>query len=145
MTPSTDKDPDNLGRFLEAQEGIYETALEELRSGHKRTHWMWFIFPQVAGLGQSPISIQYAIADREEARAYLDHPVLGQRLRQCAQAVLDLQDRTIPQVFTFPDDLKFHSSMTLFEEVDEPGGVFRKILDKYFNGSLDLATIKHLK
>ena len=145
MNESTHPESHELGRFLTAQEKVYLTALEELREGHKQTHWMWYIFPQVAGLGQSSTTVFYAIRDRAEARAYLDHPVLGQRLRECTLAVLKHKEKPVREIFSFPDDLKFHSSMTLFEDVDDPGGVFRQALDTFFNGSLDLQTVKHLK
>lgn len=145
MQDSANSENNDLGRFLKAQEKVYAAALEELRAGRKETHWMWFIFPQVAGLGKSETAAYYAIADRAEATEYLDHPILGQRLRECTEAVLAQADRTVQQIFGFPDDMKFHSCMTLFEEVDEAGGIFRKVLDKHFNGSLDLETIKHLK
>src|SRR5258708_40291896 len=104
----------NLERFAEAQAEAYGQVCAELRAGRKRSHWMWFVFPQIRGLGSSEMAMRYAISGREEARAYLDHPVLGPRLQECAGIVVDLQGRTIEAIFGYPDDLKFHSSMTLF-------------------------------
>jgi uncharacterized protein (DUF1810 family) len=127
-------DPHNLERFLHAQESVYETALTELSTGSKRTHWMWFIFPQLKGLGRSSMSAYYAIENYKEASAYLEHAVLGQRLRECADAVLGLEERSVSEVFGYPDNLKFHSSMTLFAQVDADGSVFGRVLEKYFGG-----------
>lgn len=138
-------DPFNLNRFLQAQESIYPQALVELKSGQKRTHWMWFVFPQIKGLGQSPTSLYYAIESLEEARQYLDHPVMGLRLRECAQAILSIEDRTASEIFGFPDDLKLRSSMTLFACVAEPGAIFERVLDKYFRGERDARTLAILQ
>ena len=107
-------DPFDLMRFVDAQHGIYEQALQELKAGHKRSHWMWFIFPQLAGLGSSAMAERYAIGSLDEARAYLQHPVLGQRLQACTAAVNAVTGRTAHQVFGTPDDMKFRTSMTLF-------------------------------
>jgi uncharacterized protein (DUF1810 family) len=115
----------NLQRFLGAQDGTDTDALAELTAGEKRTHWMWFIFPQVAGLGNSPMAVRYAINCREEAQAYLDHPVLGSRLRECATALLGVQGRTANEIMGFPDDLKLKSSMTLFASLPNTDSVFR--------------------
>jgi uncharacterized protein (DUF1810 family) len=135
-------DPFNLDRFVSAQERSYDTALKELRSGHKRTHWMWYIFPQIDGLGHSPTAKFYAIKSPEEARQYLEHPVLGPRLLACAEAVLSVERRSASEIFGFPDDMKLKSSMTLFASVAEPGAVFVRILDKYFHGEHDQRTLE---
>lgn len=130
-------------RFIEAQDGVYQQALAELKAGAKRSHWMWFIFPQIAGLGHSAMAQRYAIANIEEARAYLAHPLLGERLRECTQAVLDVSGKGAHQIFGSPDDLKFRSSMTLFDQAS-PDGIFRAALDKYFDGKDDPLTISKL-
>jgi uncharacterized protein (DUF1810 family) len=135
---------ENLNRFLEAQECIYANALQELKSGRKRTHWMWFIFPQIDGLGHSVIARRYAIKGREEAQQYLNHRVLGNRLRECTRAVVDIEGRTISQIFAFPDDLKFASCMTLFSQVAEDDALFDLALEKYFDGALDARTLELL-
>jgi uncharacterized protein (DUF1810 family) len=137
-----DDDPFELSRFSEAQDsaGTYQHALSELRGGSKRSHWMWFIFPQVAGLGMSPTSRKYAIASLAEARSYVQHPVLGARLLECSRAVLAVDGRSAEQIFGSIDARKLHSSSTLFLRAapDEP--VFQQILDKYFSGVPDAAT-----
>jgi uncharacterized protein (DUF1810 family) len=136
-----------LDRFVRAQSGVYEQACAELRTGRKRTHWMWFIFPQIKGLGSSEMAMRYAIASIEEARAYLEHPVLGPRLRECTGIVVELEGREIDQIFGYPDDLKFHSSMTLFSkaaEISEEDLVFSQALDKYFEGKEDPGTVQRL-
>lgn len=133
-----------LERFLDAQAGIYDTALAEIRAGRKQTHWMWFVFPQIAGLGSSPTSHFYAIKSAAEARAYLAHPVLGDRLRECADAVLRLTAGTATDVFGSPDDLKFRSSATLFAAVSEPGSVFEHLIARYFRGEPDTKTVEFL-
>jgi uncharacterized protein (DUF1810 family) len=130
-------------RFVDAQAGVHERALAELRAGHKRSHWMWFVFPQIAGLGFSAMSQHYALPGRDAARAYLAHPLLGPRLRQCTQAVLDVEDRTAHEIFGTPDDLKFRSSMTLFDAA-APDDIFRAALDKYFGGESDQLTLQKL-
>ena len=132
--------PSDLNRFTSAQEGIYDRALTELRTGKKRTHWMWFIFPQIDGLGHSPTTKYYAIKNLEEARRYLNHPVLGPRLLGCAAAVLSIEGRSVSEIFGYPDDLKLKSSMTLFARVAEPGSIFVKVLDKYYAGERDVRT-----
>jgi uncharacterized protein (DUF1810 family) len=132
----------DLGRFLEAQEDVYEQALGELRAGRKRSHWMWFIFPQFDGLGTSPTSRRFAIRSLDEARAYLRHPVLGPRLTECTEAVMELQGLTARQVFGTPDDRKFRSSMTLFELVSGPESPFASALETYFSGERDARTIE---
>jgi uncharacterized protein (DUF1810 family) len=135
-----DKDPYSLSRFINAQETIFEVVLAELRSGQKRSHWMWFIFPQFEGLGHSETSRFYSIKSEVEARAYLNHPALGARLLQCVQIVLAIDGKTASEIFGFPDDLKFKSSMTLFACVAEAGSVFARALDKYFDGKWDKRT-----
>jgi len=130
----------DLSRFLEAQAGSYEQALRELRAGRKLSHWMWFVFPQFEGLGPSAMSRRYAIRSLAEARAYLDHPVLGLRLRECTAAVNRLEGRSIHEIFGSPDDMKFRSSMTLFELASDPGSVFASALGKYFPGNRDTRT-----
>ncbi|HEX9116918.1 MAG TPA: DUF1810 domain-containing protein [Anaerolineae bacterium] len=138
-------DPFDLERFVSAQEGVYGGALAELRSGRKRTHWMWFVFPQIDGLGHSPISKHYAIKNLAEARAYLDHPVLGPRLRECADAVLAVRGHSAAELFGYPDDLKLKSSMTLFAQVAERGSAFGRVLEKYFGGEQDANTLRLLR
>lgn len=135
----------DLSRFTTAQASIYDNVLEELKSGRKRTHWMWYIFPQFDGLGHSTISKHYAIKSIEEARQYLNHPVLGTRLLECAEAVFAIEGRSISEIFDYPDDLKFKSSMTLFAYVADPCSVFSRILDKYFNGERDALTLQLLE
>lgn len=135
---------DPLRRFIEAQETTYQAALSELQAGRKRTHWMWFIFPQIQGLGQSSTSRFYAIAGRAEAEAYLRHPVLGQRLAECTQAVLNVRGRSVHDIFGSPDDLKFHSSMTLFAAVSPPESVFHQALETCFGDATDPATMERI-
>jgi uncharacterized protein (DUF1810 family) len=134
-------DPFNLQRFLDAQSGTYAQALRELRNGQKRSHWMWFIFPQVSGLGFSEDSRFYAIRSLDEARAYLEHPVLGPRLVECSAAVLALEGRTSLDIFGSIDALKFRSSLTLFTRVSARGSIFEKSLEKYYSGEPDLKTL----
>lgn len=135
-------DPFDLQRFVTAQDagGIYRHARDELRGGAKRSHWMWFVFPQIAGLGQSPTARKYAVTSLDEAKAYLDHPVLGPRLAECAGIVAGLEGRTAGQIFGGIDERKLHSSMTLFHRADPRQGVFQEILVKYFDGMPDPAT-----
>jgi len=138
-------DPEfDLERFVDAQRGVYDTALAELRAGHKRSHWMWFIFPQIAGLGRSEMARRYAIASSDEAAAYLAHPLLGARLRECAAAVLAHRDLDVHTIFGDPDDMKFHSSMTLFADVAPDEALFHDNLDRFFGGEMDVATIERL-
>ncbi len=137
-------DPFDLNRFTSAQEGVYGTALAELRSGRKRTHWIWFIFPQIDGLGHSSTSQYYAIKSVEEARRFLDHPVLGARLLQCAETVLAVEGRSVSDIFGYPDDMKLKSSMTLFASVAEDPSVFVRVLEKYFRGERDERTLQLL-
>jgi uncharacterized protein (DUF1810 family) len=143
MTGGTTRDdPFDLHRFLEAQEGVYNRALRELRSGRKRGHWMWFIFPQIEGLGRSATTRYYAIKGAGEARAYLEHPVLGPRLRDGARTLLSLERHDARAVLGYPDNLKLRSSMTLFAHAaGEPGTVFHRVLDRYFDGEPDRRTL----
>jgi uncharacterized protein (DUF1810 family) len=131
----------SLQRFVDAQEAVYEQALGELRAGRKRTHWMWFVFPQIAGLGLSPTAAFYAIADLAEARAYCEHPLLGERLRECAQALLEVPGRCAHEILGSPDDLKLRSSMTLFALVAGQSSVFQRVLDRYYDGAADPRTL----
>jgi uncharacterized protein (DUF1810 family) len=136
----------DLERFVEAQAGVYEQVCAELRAGRKRSHWMWFVFPQIRGLGSSPTAVKYAISGREEARAYLEHGVLGPRLQECVGIVVGVQGKTVEEIFGYPDDLKFHSSVTLFAEVEGPWQrVFHEALEKYFGGVEDQATLERLE
>ena len=137
-------DPHDLQRFLNAQHGVHDTALAELRRGRKTTHWMWFVFPQVAGLGLSEMSRRYAIASRAEARAYLDHPVLGARLVEDVAAVSAVQSRSAHEIFGSPDDRKFQSCLTLFEHVASAPDVFAAALDRYYGGERDVRTLQAL-
>lgn len=134
-------DPYNLARFIQAQENAYATALRELRNGQKRSHWMWFIFPQIQGLGFSPTAQYYAIKDIDEARAYLAHSLLGPRLAECTATVNALEGKSLEQIFGHVDHLKFRSSMTLFELASEADSEFSKALDKYCSGERDKATL----
>ncbi len=120
------EDPFDLQRFVDAQTAVYDRAREELATGRKRSHWMWFIFPQVEGLGSSVMSRRFAIASREEAVAYLTHPLLGRRLRECTQLVNGIEGHSIHEIFGSPDDMKFQSSMTLFSEVTDDNADFRR-------------------
>jgi uncharacterized protein (DUF1810 family) len=124
----------DLGRFVSAQAGLYEEALAELKAGRKRTHWMWFVFPQIAGLGSSPTAQRYAITSLDEARAYLAHPVLGARLRECARALLGVEGKSATDIFGHPDDLKLCSSMTLFARAADDPEVFQAVLERYCDG-----------
>jgi uncharacterized protein (DUF1810 family) len=137
-------DPYHLQRFINAQNPVYEQVCAELRAGRKRTHWMWFIFPQLKGLGRSETAIEFAIQSRQEAEAYLNHPVLGPRLRTCTELVTLVEGRSIEQIFGYPDDLKFHSSMTLFASATSDNQIFKDALEKYFAGELDPLTIERL-
>jgi uncharacterized protein (DUF1810 family) len=130
-----------LKRFLVAQDGVFETALAELQAGQKRTHWMWFILPQLRGLGRSTMAEHYGIADVAEARAYLAHPILGVRLHACVETIMALQDRTLHQILGSPDDMKFRSSMTLFAVADRENALFRAALDRWCGGAADPATL----
>ena len=137
-------DPYDLGRFVDAQERTYDRALAEVRAGRKRTHWMWYVFPQLDGLGSSETARRYAIRSRAEAEAYLKHPVLGPRLLACAEAALAVPDRSATEVFGSPDDLKLRSCATLFACVTAAGSAFDRLLAKYYNGVPDDRTLRLL-
>ena len=138
------EDPYNLGRFVAAQEGDYETALREITAGRKRTHWMWYVFPQIDGLGFSAMAQRYAIKNADEARTYLAHPVLGERLRTCAQAALGHEGKSATEIFGTPDDLKLRSSATLFAAVSQEGSVFHRLLARFYPAGPDPATLRLL-
>jgi uncharacterized protein (DUF1810 family) len=133
-----------LQRFVEAQDGMFNTVLAELRSGAKRGHWIWFVFPQLRGLGHSATAQHYGISSLDEARAYLAHPVLGARLRECTRLVAAIDGRSVDQIFGFPDNLKVRSSMTLFAHATDDNAEFRAVLDKFYNGEEDSATVELL-
>jgi len=135
----------DLTRFLTAQERVYETALSEIKSGRKGSHWMWYIFPQIAGLGYSETSKRYAVKDQAEAEAYLQHPLLGSRLIEISKALQELEDNHATRIFGSPDDMKLKSSMTLFSILPGADPVFSQILAKYFNGIPDWVTLNLLK
>jgi uncharacterized protein (DUF1810 family) len=135
-------DPFDLDRFVQAQEHNYDRALAEVRSGRKRTHWMWYVFPQFAGLGFSAMAERYAIRSRAEAEAYLRHPVLGPRLVEISAAALAVEGRAAFDIFDTPDDLKLRSCATLFAGVSPPGSVFERLLDKYYGGERDEKTLR---
>ena len=137
-------DPYDLQRFMDAQSSCFERVCSELREGHKESHWMWFIFPQLKGLGSSPMALKYAISSKPEAQAYLSHSILGQRLTHCTELVLAVAGRSVKQIFGSPDDLKFRSSMTLFANVTPENSVFKQALEKYFAGQPDRLTIDRL-
>jgi uncharacterized protein (DUF1810 family) len=138
------EDPHDLARFVEAQRGNHERALAEIESGQKRSHWMWYVFPQIAGLGISATSRRYAIESRAEAEAYLRHEILGPRLVACAEAALAVEERSAQQVFGSPDDMKLRSCATLFAQVSPAGSPFHRLLDKYFRGEPDEETLRIL-
>lgn len=142
MTDS-DTDPYDLQRFVDAQDPVYDTVIGELRAGRKRTHWIWFVFPQLRGLGRSPTAQHYGIASREEAEAYLRHDVLGARLK-CTRLVLAIGGRSIGEIFGSPDDLKVRSSMTVFARCTDDDADFRGVLDKFYGGQEDSATVERL-
>ncbi|OBH05239.1 MULTISPECIES: DUF1810 domain-containing protein [unclassified Mycobacterium] len=137
-------DPFDLNRFVEAQAAVYDNVLEELRGGRKRSHWMWFVFPQLRGLGSSPTAVHYGISSLEEARAYLRHDLLGPRLRECVRLVNEVRGRSAAEIFGSPDDLKLRSSMTLFSRATEDNGDFLALLDKYYDGRQDKLTVERL-
>ena len=137
-------DPFDLQRFVDAQARVYSSVLDELRAGRKRSHWIWFIFPQVAGLGSSPTAARYAISSLDEARAYLRHDVLGPRLHECTQLVNAVQGRSIRQIFGSPDDLKVRSSMTLFARATQDNSDFVELLTRYYDGEEDPLTLARL-
>jgi uncharacterized protein (DUF1810 family) len=134
----------NLNRFLQAQETDYKRALSEIRNGRKRSHWMWYIFPQLDGLGFSQTSKRYSIKSIAEAKAYLNHPVLGPRLIECIEATLSIEGRSAYEIFGSPDDMKLKSCATLFAYVSSPGSVFDRLLDRFFQGDRDRKTLSLL-
>jgi uncharacterized protein (DUF1810 family) len=137
-------DPYNLQRFVKAQAPVYEQVCAELRHGRKSSHWMWFIFPQIRGLGLSETAQYFAISSREEATAYLKHPILGARLQECTRLVTDIQGKSIDQIFDYPDNLKFQSSMTLFARATGENDIFLKALRMYFAGGFDPQTLARM-
>ena len=134
----------NLQRFVDAQSSVYERAQAELAAGQKRGHWIWFIFPQLVGLGMSAMSQEFGISSLDEAKAYINHRVLGARLRGCTQFVLSIQGRSVDQIFGYPDNLKFRSSMTLFAQSTADNKIFKDALEKYFGGEGDPLTLERL-
>jgi uncharacterized protein (DUF1810 family) len=142
--PDAPRDFYNLQRFVDAQSPVYAQVCAELRAGLKKGHWMWFIFPQIQGLGQSPMAQRYAVSSREEAAEYLLHPILGPRLRECCAIVRGTEGRSISAIFGHPDDLKFHSSITLFANATSDNQLFLDALNKYFGGQQDPSTLKRL-
>ena len=137
-------DPYDLQRFVDAQNPVYDKVCSELRDGRKKSHWMWFVFPQIEGLGSSPMARKFAISSLAEAAAYLEHPVLGPRLTECTRLVNLVEGRSIEQIFGRPDDLKFRSSMTLFARASADNQVFVDALQRHFNGEFDPATLERL-
>ncbi|MDG5483536.1 DUF1810 domain-containing protein [Mycolicibacterium gadium] len=147
MSSSNRADPFDLQRFVEAQHRAYDTALTELRAGRKRSHWIWFVFPQIQGLGSSPTAIRYAITSLAEATAYLDHEVLGPRLRECSRIVAGIEGASAEDIFGWPDNMKVRSSMTLFARAAESAEVqadFRAVLDRLYGGVEDELTVQQL-
>jgi len=142
--PEQSADQFHLERFVQAQQPVYKRVVSELQAGEKMSHWMWFIFPQIRGLGRSPVSIEFAISGREEALAYLQHPVLGPRLKECTHLVLLVVGRSALEIFGSPDDIKFKSCMTLFAKVSSADDIFERALQKYFNGVPDNLTLDRL-
>jgi len=134
-------DPFDLIRFVRAQVGTYDQALSELKLGRKQSHWMWWIFPQLDGLGFGPITKRYSIKSEDEARAYLAHPILGPRLIECAEAIVSVEGKSARDILGSPDDLKLKSCATLFAQVSAPGSVFEQILEKFYSGERDPATL----
>lgn len=134
-------DPFTLQRFVDAQDRVYAAVLDELRRGRKETHWMWFVFPQLAGLGHSPMAQRFALSGLAEARTYLAHPILGPRLIECTEAVNSVGGRSAHDIFSSPDDVKFRSSMTLFSKTSSAGNVFERALRLYFDGKEDRRTL----
>ncbi|NDV88481.1 DUF1810 family protein [Aurantimonas aggregata] len=136
-----DAKSNDLARFVDAQDPVIATVLAELAAGRKQSHWMWFVFPQLDGLGRSPTAQFYALASLDEARAYLNHVVLGPRLRRCTETVLGVEGRSANAIFGAPDDMKFHSSMTLFAKAADEDALFRRALDRLFGGRMDAGTL----
>jgi uncharacterized protein (DUF1810 family) len=143
-TDRTLHDPHHLQRFVDAQNRVYDQVCSELRKGDKRGHWIWFVFPQIEGLGSSATAARFAITSREEALAYLEHPILGPRLRECTRLVTLVEGRSLDQIFGYPDDLKFRSCMTLFAHVTADNQIFVDALEKYCGGEFDPMTLERL-
>jgi uncharacterized protein (DUF1810 family) len=141
---SKDADPFDLRRFVDAQARVYDDVLAELRNGAKRSHWIWFVFPQLQGLGRSATAQRYGISSLDEARAYLAHPLLGPRLRECIGLVAAIDGRSVDEIFGWPDNLKVRSSMTLFAHATDDNSGFRAVLDKFYDGEEDPATVELL-
>ena len=141
---SNGADQFDLQRFVDAQDRVYDRVLAELRNGAKRSHWIWFVFPQLRGLGHSATAMRYGISSLDEARAYLAHDVLGQRLRECARLVARIDGRSADDIFGWPDNLKVRSSMTLFARATDDDAEFRAVLEKFYNGEEDAATVELL-
>jgi uncharacterized protein (DUF1810 family) len=141
---SKDADPFDLRRFVDAQARVYDDVLAELRNGAKRSHWIWFVFPQLQGLGRSATAQRYGISSLDEARAYLAHPLLGPRLRECTGLVAAIDGRSVDEIFGWPDNLKVRSSMTLFAHATDDNSGFRAVLDKFYDGEEDPATVELL-
>lgn len=139
-----DADRYDLRRFVDAQDRVYDTVIGELRNGAKRSHWIWFVFPQLRGLGHSPTAARYGILSLEEARAYLAHDILGPRLRECARLVAAIDGRSADDIFGWPDNLKVRSSMTLFVRATEDNADFHAVLDKFYGGEEDPVTVQQL-
>lgn len=137
-------DPFDLQRFVDAQDRVYDTVVDELRNGRKRSHWIWFVFPQLSGLGRSPTAQQYGLSSLDEARAYLAHQVLGPRLRECTRLVAQIEGRSVEEIFGWPDDLKVRSCMTLFASATHDNADFRAVLDKFYGGEDDPVTAELL-
>lgn len=135
----------NLQRFVDAQAPVYDTVVAELRAGAKRSHWIWFVFPQLEGLGRSPTAARFAISSLAEAQAYLNHPILGARLRECARLVNAIEGRTVEAIFGWPDNLKVRSSMTLFTTATADNAEFVALLDKFYGGGQDPETLALLR
>jgi uncharacterized protein (DUF1810 family) len=134
----------NLQRYVDAQSRVYDTVVAELRAGAKRSHWIWFIFPQIEGLGSSPTAARFAISSVAEARAYLGHDILGPRLRQCTRLVNDIEGKSVDEIFGWPDNLKVRSSMTLFARATDDNAEFVAVLEKFYGGEEDPATVSRL-
>ena len=138
-------DPFDLQRYVDAQADVFDRALAELRAGSKESHWMWFIFPQLAGLGHSPTARRYALRDLDEARAYLQHAVLGPRLLECCRCLLAIRAKSATEILGYPDDLKLNSSMTLFSLVDGAPAEFGRVIAQYYSGQPDTRTLELLR
>ena len=138
---SSPADTFHLQRFVDAQAPVYDAVVDELRGGAKRSHWIWFIFPQLAGLGRSPTAARFAISSLAEARAYLDHDILGPRLRECTRLVNSIEGRSVDDIFGWPDNLKVRSSMTLFARATPDNAEFLRLLEKFYGGEQDPATV----